>query len=152
MDQDPQWSSILFAEQGNEEDKIIIFTTADNLKDGIIIEENSKKSHINLFEIVEAVKQEQAYAEVSITQLATGAQPPRRAWKEVQKDNKIHKLKEQFMENRISLGNYLRGISLLTTTQNELFDNADHFFFLHSFSYLILFSYIPFSYLIYFPT
>ena len=57
----------------------------------------TRKSHVNVFEIGEAFKQEQDYTEVSIAQLATGAQPPRRAWK----DNKIHKLKVQLMENRM---------------------------------------------------
>ena len=38
----------------------------------------TRKSQINVFEIVEAFKQEQAYTEVIIALLATGAQPPRR--------------------------------------------------------------------------
>ena len=47
---------------------------------------------------------------MSIAQLATGAQPRRRPFKEVQEDNQINKLKEHFMQNRITLGDYLRGI------------------------------------------
>ena len=39
-------------------------------------------------------KQEQADTEVTIAQLATGAKPPRRANKDIQKDKRIENLKE----------------------------------------------------------
>ena len=74
----------------------------------------ARKAHPNIYEIVTIFKQEQAFTEVSIAQLASGATLRKRANKSVQKDNRIQKLKEDFVANLITLGEYLQGLSLLT--------------------------------------
>ena len=73
----------------------------------------TRKSHPNIYEIVTIFKQEQAFTKVSIAQLASGATLTRRAKVNIQRDNKIHKLKEDFFANLITLGEYLQGLSLL---------------------------------------
>ena len=50
----------------------------------------------NVFALVEIFKQEQSDTEVSIAQLETGSQPPKRAKKLVDKDKKIGELKGRF--------------------------------------------------------
>ena len=50
----------------------------------------TRKAHPNVFELVEIFKQEQSDTEVSIAQLDTGPQPPKRS---VDKDKKIGELK-----------------------------------------------------------
>ena len=45
-----------------------------------------RKAHPNVFELVEIMKQEQANTEVSIVQLVTGAQVPRRTKKSITED------------------------------------------------------------------
>ena len=69
------------------------------------------KAHPNVFEIVEVFKAEQASTEVSLAQFATGATPPRRARRTVDKDKRIAELKRRFANNAISLEDYVRGIS-----------------------------------------
>ena len=69
------------------------------------------KAHPNVFEIVEVFKAEQASTEVSLAQLATGATPPRRARRTVDKDKRIAKLKRRFAKNTISLKDYVRRIA-----------------------------------------
>ena len=54
----------------------------------------ARKAHLNLFEIMTLFKQEQADTEVTLAQLATGAKPPRRANKDIQKDKRIQILKK----------------------------------------------------------
>ena len=46
-----------------------------------------------MFELVEIFKQEQSDTEVSIAQLDTGSQPPKKAIKSVDKDKKIGEFK-----------------------------------------------------------
>ena len=53
----------------------------------------ARKAHPNMFELVKIFKQEQSSTEVSIAQLEAGSQPPKRAKKSVEKDNKIGELK-----------------------------------------------------------
>ena len=65
-----------------------------------------------MFELVEIFKQEQSSTEVSIAQLEAGSQPPKRAKKSVEKDNKIGELKSRL--DQISLEEYIRGISAHT--------------------------------------
>ena len=74
----------------------------------------ARKAHPNLFEIVTLFKQEQADTEVILAQLATGAKPPRRANKDIQKDKRIQNLKEKFLTNTITLGEFVSGISFHT--------------------------------------
>ena len=49
------------------------------------------KAHPNFYEIVQVFKKEQASAEVTITQLASGGQPPTRT---IQNDKKIAELQK----------------------------------------------------------
>ena len=72
----------------------------------------ARKAHPNVFELVEIFKQEQS--EVSIAELDTGSQPPKRAKKSVDKDKKIGKLKSRFSQNEITLEEYVRRISAHT--------------------------------------
>ena len=74
----------------------------------------ARKAHPNVFELVEIFKQEQSDTEVSIAQLDTGSQPPKRAKKSVDKDKKIGELKSRFSQNEITLEEYVRGISAHT--------------------------------------
>ena len=67
------------------------------------------KAHPNVFEIV--VKAEQSSTKVGLAQLATGATPPRRARRTVDKDKQIAELKRRFAKNTISLKDYVRGIA-----------------------------------------
>ena len=67
-----------------------------------------------MFELVEIFKQEQSDTEVSIAQLDTGSQPPKRAKKSIDKDKKIGELKSRFSQNEITLEEYVRGISVHT--------------------------------------
>ena len=55
------------------------------------------------------VKAEQASTEVSLAQLATGATPPRRARRTMDKDKRIAELKRRFANNAISLEDYVSG-------------------------------------------
>ena len=71
-------------------------------------------THPNVFELVEIFKQEQSDTELSIAQLDTGSQPPKRAKKSVDKDKKIGELKNRFSQNEITLEEYVRGISAHT--------------------------------------
>ena len=54
----------------------------------------ARKAHPNIYKIVTIFKQEQAFTEVSIAQLASGATLTNRANKSVQKDNRIQNLKK----------------------------------------------------------
>ena len=72
----------------------------------------ARKAHPNVCELVEIFKQEQSSIEVSIAQFEAGSQPPKRAKKSVEKDNKIGELKSRF--DQISLEEYIRGISAHT--------------------------------------
>ena len=74
----------------------------------------ARKAHPNVFELVEIMKQEQADTEVSIAQLAAGAQAPRRAKKSITKDKRIEELKNRFSQDNITLGEYVRGMSAHT--------------------------------------
>ncbi|XP_041378731.1 uncharacterized protein LOC121391033 [Gigantopelta aegis] len=72
----------------------------------------ARKAHPNVFELVKIFKQEQSSTEVSIAQLEAGSQPPKRAKKSVEKDNKIGEIKSRF--DQISLEENIRGISAHT--------------------------------------
>ena len=74
----------------------------------------ARKAHPNVFELVEIFKQEQSDTEVSIAQLDTGSQPPKRAKKSVDKDKKIGELKSRFSQDEITLEEYVKGISAHT--------------------------------------
>jgi len=74
----------------------------------------ARKPHLNVFKLVEIFKQEQSDTEVSIAQLDTGSQPPKRAKKSVDKHKKIEELKSRFSQDQISLEEYVRGISAHT--------------------------------------
>ena len=67
-----------------------------------------------MFELVEIFKQEQSDTEVSIAQLDTGSQPPKRAKKSVDKDKKIGELKSRFSQDQTNLEEHVRGISAHT--------------------------------------
>ena len=54
------------------------------------------------------------HTEVSIPQLATGSQPPKRAKKFVSKDKKTEELKKGFSLDTISLGEYVSTTSAYT--------------------------------------
>ena len=56
----------------------------------------ARKAHPNVYELVEIFKKEQADTEVTLAQLATGAQPPRRAKKTLIKDRRLEELKSRF--------------------------------------------------------
>ena len=52
------------------------------------------KAHPNVFEIVEIFKREQGVTGIAISQLASGAIPPRRGKKSTDKDKRIQELKQ----------------------------------------------------------
>ena len=54
-----------------------------------------------------ARKQEKARTEVSIAQLASGFQPPKRTKKFITTDKRIEELKKKFSQDTISLGEYV---------------------------------------------
>ena len=54
------------------------------------------------------------HTEVSIPQLATGSQPPKRAKKFISKDKKTEELKKGFSLDTISLGEYVSTTSAYT--------------------------------------
>ena len=68
----------------------------------------------NAYEFVEVIQKEQTATEVSITQLEAGARPPRRALKAISRDRKIQELKERFDTNKITLEEYVQGMSAHT--------------------------------------
>ena len=49
--------------------------------------------------------------EITISQLASGAIPPRRGKKSTDKDKRIQELKQRFSDNTISLEEYVQGMS-----------------------------------------
>ena len=73
----------------------------------------ARKAHPNVYELVEIFKKEQADTEVTLAQLATGAQPPRRAKKTLIKDRRLEELKSRFAT--LSLAEYVRSISAHTS-------------------------------------
>ena len=70
------------------------------------------KAHPNCFEIVEVFKKEQASAEVTLAQLASGALPVKHTRRAVARDRHIDELKQQFRDNAITLQEYVSAISL----------------------------------------
>ena len=68
------------------------------------------KAHPNVYEIVEILKREQGVTEITITQLASGAIPPRRGKKSTDKDKRIQELNQRFSEKTITLEEYVQGI------------------------------------------
>ena len=69
------------------------------------------KVHPNVYEIVEIFKREQGVTEITISQLASGAIPPRRGKKSTDKDKRIKELKQRFSENTITLEENVQGTS-----------------------------------------
>ena len=55
-----------------------------------------RKAHPNVYELIEVFQQEQADTEVTIAQLATGSQPPKRGRTTIAMDRKIEELKNRF--------------------------------------------------------
>ena len=60
---------------------------------------------------MELFQREQLSTEVSLLQLTAGAHPPRRKKKAVERDGKIKKLKQKFINNCISLDDCVKGMS-----------------------------------------
>ena len=69
------------------------------------------KPHPNIYECVQVFQREQAATEVTIIQIQSGARPPRRTKQAILKDQKIKQLKERFVNNLISLQDYVIGMS-----------------------------------------
>ncbi len=69
------------------------------------------KLHPNIYEFVEVILKEQTKTEVSLTQLAAGARPPRCTQRAINRDRKIKELKERFEANSITLHEFVRGMS-----------------------------------------
>ena len=67
--------------------------------------------HSNVYELIE---QEQVHTEVSIPQLATGSQPPKRAKTFISTDKKTEELKKGFSLDTISLDEYVSTTSAYT--------------------------------------
>ncbi len=72
------------------------------------------KPHPNIYEFVEVIQKEQTSTEVSLTQLAAGARPPRRVQRAINRDRKIKELKERFERNSITLHEFVCGMSAHT--------------------------------------
>ena len=68
----------------------------------------------NVYEFVEVIQKEQTATEVFITQLEAGARPPQRALKAISRDRKIQEFKERFHTNKITLEEYVQGMSTHT--------------------------------------
>ena len=73
-----------------------------------------RKAYPNVYELIEVFQQEQADTKVTIAQLATGSQPPRRGRTTIAKDRKIEELKNRFRQDTISLGEYVKAVSAHT--------------------------------------
>ena len=71
----------------------------------------AKKSHPNVYELIEIFKHEHANTEVSIAQLAIGSQTSKRDKKYIEKDNKIETLENRLRQDTITLREYVRAIS-----------------------------------------
>ena len=61
------------------------------------------KAHPNVYEIVEIFKREQGVTEITISQLASGAIPPRRGKKSTDKDKRIQELNNDFQKMQLLL-------------------------------------------------
>ncbi len=68
------------------------------------------KPHPNIYEFVEVIQKEQTTTEVSLTQLAAGARPPRCTQRAINRDRQIKELKEHFEANSITLHELVRGM------------------------------------------
>ena len=132
------------AEDGQGEDRVIMFATDANIKllckaqtiyvDGtfqtcpslfyqvftIHAFKNGRQFPLvyallpNIYEFVEVIQKEQTATEVFVLQLKAGARPPRRALKAINRDRKIQELKECFDTNKITLEEYVQGMSAHT--------------------------------------
>ena len=72
------------------------------------------KAHPYIYEFVEVIQKEQTATEVFVLQLEVGARPPRRALKAINRDRKVQELKERFDTNKITLEEYVQGMSAHT--------------------------------------
>ena len=60
---------------------------------------------------MEVIQKERTATEVFALQLEAGARPPRRALKAINRDRKVQELKERFDTNKITLEEYVQGMS-----------------------------------------
>ena len=63
-----------------------------------------------MYELIDVFQQEQPDTEVTIAQLATGSQIPKRGRTTIAKDRKIEELKNRFRQDTISLGEYVKAV------------------------------------------
>ena len=76
----------------------------------------ASKKHLNLFEVIELIKQEQAATEVQIIQLAGNGEPRPKKRKMQKRENKIKKLTSDFDNGHLTIESFISSLAHLVVS------------------------------------